>query len=116
MNQRGEPGRLEDFIQLARQGKKISVSVELRNQSMTQQSDTGTADGGGDEVRTYLLIADYTFAMDSRDYRVSKVYAYAIATESAEAIRANATIANLRLQIDYERLKGAGIAFAEKFF
>jgi hypothetical protein len=116
INKRDEPGRLEDFIQFARKGNRIAAKIGLRKQSMIQNIATDETDGKSDNIKTYLLIADFTFTVSGRSHEVSKVYMFAVATESADATRANTAIANLRLQIDYERLKAVNISFTEKFF
>ena len=116
INKGGELGRLEDFVELGRQGNRIEAEVELRKQSMIQKINTEGADDSGGDIETYLLMADYTFRMRDQTHKISKVYMFAVATESARAARANTTIANARLQVDYERLKAANVAFSERFF
>jgi hypothetical protein len=116
INGQGQLSRLEDFIQLAKKGNRIELKVDLRKQSMMQNVDSDEADGKSDNIETYILVADYTFTMAGRPHKVSKVYMYAVATESRKTTRASAAIANLRLQLDYDRLKAANIAFSEAFF
>jgi len=109
-------GRLEDFIEMAKTGKRIEMEVELRKQSMIQVADVGETHDTNVEISTYLWIADYTFKTDGQIYKLSKVYMFAAAHDSPNSLRLNNTIANARLQVDYNRLKAAHINFHEKFF
>ena len=113
---KGNLGRLEDFIEVAKAGKRVEMDIELRKQQMIQEIDTGGAHDMHDKIHTYLLIADYIFKVDNELYRLSKVYTYAVDEESLDSIRVNKNIANARLQVDYNRLKAAHISFHEKFF
>jgi len=112
----GQLSRLEDFIELARGGKRVKCDMELRKQSLAQRVHPEETPDMTDEIETYLLIGDYTFDMDKQSHKVSKVYMFATEEESLNAARVNKSIANSRLQMDYERLKGAGVTFKEKFF
>ena len=109
-------GRLEDFIEVAKAGKQVEMEVELREQSMIQVIHNREINDTEDKINTYLLIADYTFKIDDQLHKLSKVYMYAAAEESQNSLRVNRTIANARLQVDYNRLKAANINFHEKFF
>jgi len=120
MNQTSEEkrnfGRLEDFIEIAKAGKQVELKVELREQSMIQSINTGELNDAEDKISTYLLIANYTFKIDDQSHALSKVYMFATFEESLTSSRMNRTIANARLQVDYNRLKAAHINFHEKFF
>jgi hypothetical protein len=115
-NKKGEFGRLEDFIELAKQGRTIGVEIKLKRQSVIQKINFAKTEESGGDIETYLLVADYLFKIEGQKHKISKVYMFATATESANANRANANIANFRLQVDYGRISAVGIKFAPKFF
>lgn len=108
-------GRIEDFIQQARKGKKVAVEVSLRKEGV-KRLKLPKGKKGSHELETYLLIGDYTFTMGRRKHTVSKVYMFAAEEESEALKQENRSIANARLRMDYDRLKAAGISFEEKFF
>lgn len=112
----GQLARLEDFVELAREGKKVKCDIDLRKQSLSQRVHPEETPDRTDEIETYLLIGDYTFLIDKQSYKVSKVYMFATEEESLNSARVNKSIANSRLQMDYERLKAARVTFKERFF
>jgi hypothetical protein len=104
-----EAMRLEDFIKLAKEGKKIEVEIELEKKNITEKLP-------GKEVNAYLLIATYLFKHNEKTTLVSKVYMMGFMEESLNLVRTHKNIANARLKMDYRRLKEANIKFREKFF
>jgi len=110
-------GRLEDFIALAQQGKKVGVEITLRKQSVKWQAPPGEAGDLFDGImNAYLLIADWAFKYGRKIYKISKVYMFAPDNESPSEARANRKIANARLKMDYDRIKAARIPFESKAF
>jgi hypothetical protein len=109
-NEKGELGRIEDFIALAKEGKAVKVAIDLKKQLVTQIHPGDTKDV------MYLLIANYTFRAEKEVDQISKVYMFAFSEESPDALKVNTTIANGRLKMDYQRLKDAKITFEEKYF
>jgi len=64
----------------------------------------------------YLLFGNFTFKIGSEERKVSKVYLFGSAEESARDTRINTNIANARLLEDYKRLVAANISVEEKLF
>jgi hypothetical protein len=116
MVEMGDYGRIEDFIALAKEGKTVNLTVELGKQLVTQQVPPGVTEDMKDEVGMYLLVADYFFKVEKDMKLVSKVYILGSSEESPDAVKVNASIANARLKMDYQRLKDAQIKFEEKYF
>lgn len=116
--EKGRPQRLEDFLLLARKGKRIHLQVDLRKQMVSQkvQREVGLGESGEIYEDIALSLADYTFIVDNVTSKISKVYMYTSPETSEEAAQANDNIANARLRMDYLRLKDAGIPFEEKYF
>jgi hypothetical protein len=110
-------GRLEDFISLAKQGKYIQVSIDLKKQIVTPVLDPlqKPEDEKGNN-NMYLLIGEYSFTVAGETLKVSKVYAYGTFTQSRDSLEQNMHFANDRLKMDYNRLKEVKIKFEEKFF
>lgn len=108
-------GRIEDFIQQAHKGKKVTAQVSLRQETV-RRLKIPKGKRSSRELETYLLIGEYTFTVGRRKHTVAKVYMFAAREESPEMEQENRSIANARLRMDYERLKAAGIPFEEKFF
>jgi hypothetical protein len=112
----GDYGRIEDFIAIAKGGKAVNLSIELRKQLVTQQVPPGITEDMKDEIDMYLLAADYFFKVGKDMKLVSKVYILGSSEESPDAVKVNASIANARLKMDYRRLRDAKITFEEKYF
>jgi hypothetical protein len=115
-HEKAEFVRLEDFIHLAEQGKDVQLHLELRRQAIKQKVHQGEMEQGEGETNAYLLIGDYNFRMEGDRYRVSKIYVLGSAEEPADVAQLNSHIANERLKMDYQRLAGAGIILAAKYF
>jgi len=111
-----ESGRIEDFISLAKEGKKISAEIELKKKIVTQKVHPGNAEDRKNEIDMYLLIGSYTFRHDNNIREVSKIYVYGFLEEPPGVFWVNVNIANARLKVDYRRLKDADITFEEKYF
>jgi hypothetical protein len=108
--------RLEDFILLAKNGEEINLSVSLSRQLFTRKFYSNATGEAEDEIDTYILSADYLFALEGVQTEVKKLYAFGIEGESSDSTLKNVHVANDRLRMDYKRLKEAGIVFAEKFW
>jgi hypothetical protein len=112
----GTQRRLEDYIALAQQGKRVGVEVKLRTQPVQQKVHPEETADLRTEITMYLLIADYTLTGEGESCVVSKVYAFGAEKEPLESAQVNRSIANERLKMDYKRLKDAKIAVDEKYF
>ena len=109
-------GRIEDFIALAKEGKIVHLTVDLKKKLVAQRVPPGITEDMKDEVDMYLLTADYIFKVGKDMKLVSKVYMFGSSVESPDALKVNTSIANARLKMDYQRLKEAKITFEEKYF
>jgi hypothetical protein len=107
--ERSELTRLEDFVQLAKEGKKIQVEIELEKQDVIEKLP-------GKEVYAYLFVANYVFKHKGETTKIPKVYIMGFRGEPLDLINANKNIANARLKMDYQRLREEGIKFEEKLF
>ena len=116
--EKSEPVRLEDFVVLARKGKKVEAKIELRTQNIQQKIHPSETEGKRGEIDAYLLIGEYTLKVkgESWEGQVSKIYVWGFAEESLDIRRLHRNIANDRLKIDYQRLKEANIEFEAKYF
>jgi hypothetical protein len=113
---KGELLRIEDFIALAKEGKDVAVTVDLRKQAVSQKVHPGNTEESKGELDMYLLLGDYRFKVGKWEKLVLKVYMYGSAEESLNDAKINKSIANERLKLDYERMRGANINFEEKYF
>lgn len=116
VSEMGDYGRIEDFIALAKGGKEVSLTVELKKKLVAQKVPPGVTEEMKDEIDMYLLTADYIFKVGKAMNLVSKVYMFGSSVESPDIIKVNASIANARLKMDYQRLKAARMTFEEKYF
>jgi len=114
--QAGKLQRLEDFIALAKQGKKVKAAVALRKQIVEEKVHQDVTADRSEAVGMYLLLVDFTFSAGGESATVSKVYAFGSTEEPRDSARVTTGIANERLKMDYRRLAEAGIAFDEKLF
>ncbi len=108
--------RLEDFIALAQQGKKVTAEISLRRQLVEQKVHPDETSEVKEAISMYLLLADFTLTAEGKTGKVSKVYTFGSGEESLDGARVNKGIANARLKMDYRRLKDAGIICEEKLF
>ena len=108
--------RLEDYIALANQGKRVRADVKLRKQAVQQKVHPEQTADMRDEIGTYLLMADFTLTTEGESCVVSKVYAFGAEGEPLKSARVNRSIATERLKMDYKRLKEVNITVEEKYF
>ena len=108
--------RLEDFINMAKQGEKINLTVELRKHPIVSKQSPEPPYNITVDKDMYLLVADFLFTCQSQIVTISKVYALGCADEKMSDGQENRNIANERLKMDYERLSKAEIKTEEKFF
>jgi hypothetical protein len=108
--------RIEDFIALVKEGKKVDVTVLLRKQIVSQKVHPGETEDMKGEIDMYLLLGDYTFRVGNEEKLISKVYMYGSTEESLNDTKINKSIANERLKMDYKRLMEANITIEEKYF
>ncbi len=108
--------RIEDFIALAKEGKDVNVTIDLRQEFISQKMHPGDTEELKGAIDIYLLFGDYTFKIGDWEKRVSKVYMYGSTGESLNDTRIKKSIANERLRLDYQRLKDVNIHFEEKYF
>jgi hypothetical protein len=112
----GKIGRIEDFIDLAKEGKDVHVEIELEKQVVSQKVHPGGTADMKREIDMYLLIGAYTFSVGKDVKQVSKVYVYGSLDEPPGVFLASTNIANARLKADYRRLREAKITFEENYF
>lgn len=115
-NKRQYYGRLEDLIRIGKEGSRVDMEVELKKLPIIPDSHIKKEGGTHEQSKTHLLTAYFTFVTGDQLYRLSKVYMFATGEESLDSLRKNKEIANIRLKIDYDRLKAANIHFQEKYF
>jgi hypothetical protein len=109
-------GRLEDFISFAKTGAKIQTRIDLLKQFVSQKVHPGDTEEMKGEVDMYLLSAVFNFGIGSDNRKVSKIYMFGSAGESADDTKIHVQIANARLKEDYKRLKDVNLAFEERYF
>jgi hypothetical protein len=108
--------RLEDFISLAKKGKKFGLTVILNKHIFLRKFEPYTMGDSDDEVAMYILSADYLFDVGGEVKEVTKYYVSGIEGESQSMTRLNIDIANKRLKVDYRRLSDVNIIFEKKYF
>jgi hypothetical protein len=107
---------LEDFIRLAKEGKDVRVSVELRKQCVPGKVHPAHTEEGKSETESYLLIGEYTCSVGEEVHKVPKVYVFGSGEESLHVAKMHKNIANERLKRDYRRLREGNIKLEEKYF
>ncbi|MEW6569901.1 MAG: hypothetical protein AB1390_01815 [Nitrospirota bacterium] len=113
---KGRLCRLEDFIALAREGKKIQATIDLKKRLIQQKVHPEETDEMKGETEMYLLLAVYSFKFDGDLRKIAKVYVHGSAREPLSVSKENISVANERLKMDYGRLRKANIEFEEKYF
>ena len=108
--------RLEDFIRIAKEGKRVDMEVDLKKLPVIHEGNLEGKIAIHQKNKSYLLIAYFTFKTGGQFYRLSKVYMFATGGESLDSLVVNKEIADTRLQVDYDRLKAAHIHFKENYF
>ena len=113
----GRLTRIETYLEAAQSGKHVDLEVKLHKEIIKQSLLTNEADNLRIEKDIYLLMADYIPKTTLEEpYIVSKVYAFGTINENELEERTIRLIANERLRIDYDRLRGAGVDFQEAEF
>lgn len=108
--------RLEDFIWMAREGRRVDMEVELKKLPVIHEIHAEAGHDIRENIQTYLLIAYFTFKAGGELHKLSKVYMFATQKESLDSFRVNKEIANVRLRMDFDRMRAAQIHFREEYF
>jgi hypothetical protein len=108
--------RLEDFISLARKGKKVDLTVTLNKEVYTRKFALHTTEDLKDKVDIYIFSANYVFVVKGKASEVTKIYAFGFEGEPSSMTKRNIAVADQRLKMDYERLMEADFHFSEKFW
>ena len=95
------------LIKDAVSGKKVSLKKKFI-------SEIVTVNRGGRPVDTNVLSVEYSGTVNGKSFKIKKNYLFA--EDSIRHPLECILIANNRLQLDYNRLKKAGIALKEDFF
>ena len=74
--------RLEHFIKLAREGKKVTIEIELHKQLVKQRIYPDETDTMEVEIDMYLLTGDYRCSSPADTPTISKIYMFAALDES----------------------------------
>ncbi len=109
-------GRLENIISLAKEGKHIRASIDLKKKIVTPAVNPEETGDTKSNNNMYLFIGEYSFTVAGETHKVTKVYAFGTFTHSRDSFEENMHFANERLKIDYKRLKEVKIEFEEKYF
>ena len=64
--------RLEDFISLARKGKKVDLTVTLNKQVFTRKFALHATEDLRDEVDIYIFSANYVFVVKGKTKKLQK--------------------------------------------
>jgi hypothetical protein len=110
------PIRLEYFIHLARRWEKTRVEIDLRTAFVEQKVSPDETDDMTGMPHMCLPIGNFLCECGEEVSTISKIYAYGSTKESMLARQVSANLANARLKMDYQRLKGVKISFEEKYF
>ncbi|BBO87283.1 hypothetical protein [Desulfosarcina ovata] len=113
----GQNERLEDFIRLAMGGRKVSLKINLYRNLVKQVSQSESTDDIPIETDMCLFMADFipTPLIPGYPEKITKVYALCSINESEVNDKTIRHIANQRLDMDYARLKNAGIVFESSY-
>ena len=114
--EKGDFGRLEDFIVLSTEGKDVHLEIALRKQLVKQKVHPEETLEMKGEIDTYLLTGEYIFRVGGEVKNVTKVYMFGSLESSQDVTNVDRNIANERLKMDYKRLRDAHITFEEKYF
>lgn len=106
--------RIEDVVAMAKEGKKIQLSVQLIIRPIVEKALAEI--GEVEDVEAYLLMGNFKLDIDGQLHEISKTYLRGYKSEFLEARAANLKIANSRLKSDYERLKSAGVDIEPIYF
>ena len=108
--------RLESYIELAKKGEDIRVSVTLNRRDIRMNVNPDEEPGPECLMEAYLLVGAYRITVQGEVHHVTKVYAFGSAGESSEAEARVRSVANKRLEMDYRRLAEADIHLEAKRF
>jgi hypothetical protein len=95
------------LINDAVKGKKVSLKTKFLSEIITIQRN-------GRTLNTNVLSVEYSGRVDGKPFKIKKNYLFA--EDSVRHPLECILIANNRLQLDYNRLKKAGITLKENFF
>ncbi len=98
---------LEALIENAASGKKVDVEAKPARKIVSLERE-------GRAVDTVILSMKYSGRVDGEPFAMEKNYSFA--DDGARYALDCLLIANNRLQMDYDRLKAAGIPIKEEFF
>ena len=98
---------LAELIKDAASGKKVSLKKKFLSEIVTVERI-------GRPVDTNVLSVEYSGTVDEKPFKIKKNYLFA--EDSVRHPLECILIANNRLQLDYNRLKKAGIKLKEDFF
>jgi hypothetical protein len=98
---------LAELINDAVKGKKVSLKTKFLSEVITIPRD-------GLSVDTNVLSVEYSGRVDGKPFKIKKNYLFA--EDNIRHPLECTLIANNRLQLDYNRLKKAGIKVKENFF
>ena len=98
---------LEALIQAVSSGKKVELQGEPERKVVRLERE-------GRQVDTVILSMVYTGTVDGKPFTFKKDYSFA--NDDAQYALDCLLIANNRLQVDYDRLKDAGIAIEHNLF
>lgn len=110
--------RLEDIIRLAQDGRQISMNINLYRKLVKQLIQSESTDDIPIETDMCLFMADFVPTQSIPDHptKITKVYAMCSINETEINDKTMRYIANQRLEMDYARLKSAGITFETSRF
>ena len=111
-------GRLDDYINLARDGKTIRLETRLYRKWFKEVSQSSSTDDLDIEMDKCMLMVDFTPMQPEAEMpqKVTKAYMISPINENEIDDKTTRHIANERLRMDYARLKEAGIHLEEVFF
>lgn len=98
---------LEDLIKEANSGKKVDLKLNPSREIVRLVRE-------GQEVDTVILSMEYSGEVDGKAFELKKDYSFA--EDMTQYALESLLISNNRLQMDYDRLKEAGIDFKGEFF
>jgi len=102
-----EPKMLEALIEAAASGKKVVLEGKPGRKVIRLEQE-------GRQVDSVILSMAYSGTIDGRSFAFKKDYSFA--DDDVKYAFGSLLIANNRLQMDYERLKDAGIAIEHDLF
>lgn len=110
---------LEDFIALARQGKKLEAKVSIRISKPCPEMEAPPSEKEKLIIESYMLIRDYVFKSEIDEKLISKTsllgYFFGTEEESLDAKKMICQAANEYLKYDYLCLREAQVQIEEAF-